>query len=146
LAKTNLLNLAVNPWHKNEVVPKNMKKLTVAKPLVGIALAICLIPVQAHAASHAPGPKLPPCGTYKVNKDRVIAGQKFPKGKYQIHAFGIPCSKVLGKKGLFAKFLKLKDNDPLPKPWKYLSEAVGAPKFSSSPRVGFRVQLISSSN
>jgi hypothetical protein len=146
LAKTNLLNLAVNPWRKNEVASKNMKKLTVAKSLVGIALAICLIPVQAHAASHAPGPKLPPCGTYKVNKDQIIAGQKFPKGKYQIHAFGIPCSKVLGKKGLFAKFLKLKDNDPLPKPWKYLSEAVGAPKFSSSPRVGFRVQLISSSN
>jgi hypothetical protein len=43
----------------NEVLLKIMKKLLVAKPLVGIALAICLIPVQAHAASPAPGPKLP---------------------------------------------------------------------------------------
>ncbi|KRO31697.1 MAG: hypothetical protein ABR64_03290, partial [Actinobacteria bacterium BACL2 MAG-121001-bin67] len=38
-----------------------------------------------------------------------------------------------------------KDKDPLPKPWKYLSEAIGAPKFSSGPGVGFRVQLISQS-
>ncbi|MSY81703.1 MAG: hypothetical protein F2695_06380, partial [Actinobacteria bacterium] len=42
----------------------------------------------------------------------------------------------------FAKFLKLKDKVPLPKPWRYLADAVGAPKFSSGPGVGFRVQLI----
>ncbi|MEY3108673.1 MAG: hypothetical protein RL730_1024, partial [Actinomycetota bacterium] len=93
--------------------------------------------------SHGAGPQTPPCGIYKVKKDEVIAGVKFPKGSYQINAFGISCSKVLGSKGLFAQFLKLKDKDPLPKPWKYLADAVGAPKFSSGPGVGFRVQSIS---
>ena len=71
-----------------------------------------------------------------------IVGVKFPKGTYQINSFGISCTKVMGSKGLFAKFLKLKDRDPLPKPWRYLADAIGAPKFSSGPGVGFRVQLI----
>ena len=48
----------------------------------------------------------------------------------------------MGSKGLFAKFLKLKDKDPLPKPWVYLADAIGATKFSSGPGVGFRVQLL----
>jgi len=111
--------------------------------LIAFALVLSLIPFSANSNSHGAGPQGPPCGIYKVKKDEVIAGVKFPKGSYQINAFGISCSKVLGSKGLFAKFLKLKDKDPLPKPWKYLSDAVGAPKFSSGPGVGFRVQSIS---
>ena len=113
--------------------------------LLAFALVLSLIPFSANSNSHGAGPQGPPCGIYKVKKNEVIAGVNFPKGSYQINAFGISCSKVLGKKGLFAKFLKLKDKDPLPKPWKYLSEAIGAPKFSSGPGVGFRVQLISQS-
>ena len=113
--------------------------------LLAFALVLSLIPFSANSKSHSAGPLGPPCGIYKVKKNEVIAGLNFPKGSYQINAFGISCSKVLGKKGLFAKFLKLKDKDPLPKPWKYLSEAIGAPKFSSGPGVGFRVQLISQS-
>ena len=113
--------------------------------LIAFALVLSLIPLSANSNSHGAGPQGPPCGIYKVKKDEVIAGVKFPKGSYQINAFGISCSKVLGSKGLFAQFLKLKDKDPLPKPWKYLSDAVGAPKFSSGPGVGFRVQSISQS-
>ena len=113
--------------------------------LLAFALVLSLIPFSANSNSHGAGPQGPPCGIYKVKKNEVIVGVNFPKGSYQINAFGISCSKVLGKKGLFAKFLKLKDKDPLPKPWKYLSEAIGAPKFSSGPGVGFRVQLISQS-
>ncbi len=111
--------------------------------LIAFALVLSLIPFSANSNSHGAGPQTPPCGIYKVKKDEVIAGVNFPKGSYQINAFGISCSKVLGSKGLFAQFLKLKDKDPLPKPWKYLSDAVGAPKFSSGPGVGFRVQSIS---
>ena len=113
--------------------------------LIAFALVLSLIPFSANSNSHGAGPQTPPCGIYKVKKDEVIAGVKFPKGSYQINAFGISCSKVLGSKGLFAQFLKLKDKDPLPKPWKYLADAVGAPKFSSGPGVGFRVQSISQS-
>jgi M6 family metalloprotease-like protein len=113
--------------------------------LIAFALVLSLIPFSANSNSHGAGPQGPPCGIYKVKKDEVIAGVKFPKGSYQINAFGISCSKVLGSKGLFAQFLKLKDKDPLPKPWKYLADAVGAPKFSSGPGVGFRVQSISQS-
>jgi M6 family metalloprotease-like protein len=113
--------------------------------LIAFALFLSLIPFSANSNSHGAGPQTPPCGIYKVKKDEVIAGVNFPKGSYQINAFGISCSKVLGSKGLFAKFLKLKDKDPLPKPWKYLADAVGAPKFSSGPGVGFRVQSISQS-
>ncbi len=101
---------------------------------------LCLIPVQVHAA----GPQLPSCGKYTVSNNQIIAGQEFPKGKYQIQAYGISCSKVLGKKGLFKKFLNLKDQDPLPKPWKYASGAAGTSKFSAGPGVGFRVYLSSS--
>ena len=90
----------------------------------------------------AAGPQTPSCGNFKVSTNELIAGVKFPKGSYQINAFGISCTKVMGSKGLFAQFLKLKDKDPLPKPWRYLAEAIGAPKFSSSAGVGFRVQLI----
>jgi len=123
-----------------------MKKLAITKSTITFALALSLIPISAHSASHAAGPQIPPCGTYKVSKNQIIEGQEFPRGIYRIHAFGISCSKVLGKKGVFGKFLKLKDKDPLPKPWMYLANAVGAPKFSSGPGVGFRVELISPSS
>ena len=99
-----------------------------------IALTIALVPFFG-VSSIAAGPQTPSCGNYKVTKNEVIAGFKFPKGTYQINAFGISCSKVMGSKGLFAQFLKLKDKDPLPKPWRYLADAIGAPKFSSGPGV-----------
>jgi len=114
---------------------------SLAKGLL-IALTLTLIPISTYGTDHA-GPKTPSCGNYKVIKDDVIVGVKFPKGTYQINAFGISCAKVMGSKGLFAKFLKLRDKDPLPKPWRYLADAVGAPKFTSGAGVGFRVQLIS---
>jgi len=106
-----------------------------------ITLVFALTPLSAFGTNHA-GPKTPSCGNYKVTKNEVIVGIKFPKGTYQVNTFGISCSKVMGSKGLFAKFLKLRDKDPLPKPWRYLADAVGAPKFSSGPGVGFRVQLL----
>ena len=104
-----------------------------------LILTLGLIP---NSLSNAAGPQLPSCGLFKLNTNEIISGVKFPKGTYQINAFGISCSKVMGSKGLFAQFLKLKDLDPLPKPWYYLESAVGAPKFSSGSGSGFRVQLI----
>ena len=112
---------------------------SVAKSLLR-ALVFALIPISTYSTSAA-GPQTPSCGNYKVTTNEVIVGVKFPKGTYQINAFGISCSEVMGSKGLFAQFLKLKDTDPLPKPWFYLADAIGAPKFSSAPGVGFRVQL-----
>ncbi|MGA0119764.1 MAG: hypothetical protein ACO3H9_05670 [Candidatus Nanopelagicaceae bacterium] len=104
---------------------------------------ICLaLVISSLSTSFAAGPKTPSCGNYKVKSNEVIVGVKFPKGTYQINAFGISCKKVMGSKGLFSKFLKLKSKDPLPKSWKFLENAIGAPKFSSGPGVGFRVQLI----
>jgi hypothetical protein len=105
-----------------------------------MALVFALIPISTYSTSAA-GPQTPSCGNYKVTTNEVIVGVKFSKGTYQINAFGISCSEVMGSKGLFAQFLKLKDTDPLPKPWFYLADAIGAPKFSSAPGVGFRVQL-----
>ncbi len=102
-----------------------------------LILTLGLIP---NNLSNAAGPQLPSCGLFKLNTNEIISGVKFPKGTYQINAFGISCSKVMGSKGLFAQFIKLKNNDPLPKPWRYLAEAIGAPKFTSGPGVGFRVQ------
>jgi hypothetical protein len=84
-----------------------------------------------------------PCGIYIVSKNEVIAGVKFPKGDYQIYTFGMPCNKVLGKKGILVTFLKQKDKDPLPKPWRYTTDTVGAQGFSAS-GIGFRVKLIGS--
>lgn len=106
-----------------------------------VAMTLTLIPTSTHSASAA-GPQTPSCGNYKVTTNEVIANVQFIKGTYQINTFGISCSKVMGSKGIFAQFLKLKDKDPLPKPWRYLSDAIGAPKFSSGTGVGFRVQLI----
>ena len=112
----------------------------VAKILL-MALFLVLTPISINPTIAA-GPQTPSCGTYKVTKNEVIVGVVFSKGNYQINAFGISCTKVMGSKGLFAQFLKLKDTDPLPKPWRYLAEAIGAPKFSSGPGVGFRVQKL----
>ena len=109
--------------------------------IIAISNVFLLTSLLSPAAFGA-GPQTPSCGNYKVTTNEVIVGVKFPKGSYQINAFGISCTKVMGSKGLFAQFLKLKDKDPLPKPWSYLADAVGAPKFSSGPGVGFRVQLI----
>ncbi len=113
---------------------------SIAKSLL-LALVFASIPIFTYSTIAA-GPQTPSCGNYKVAANEVIAGVKFPKGSYQINSFGISCTKVMGSKGLFAQFLKLKDKDPLPKPWRYLADAIGAPKFSSAPGVGFRVQLI----
>ena len=107
-----------------------------------VILAVVTLAGFSLTTTYAAGPQTPSCGNYKVTQNEVIAGVKFPKGTYQINAFGISCSKVMGSKGLFAQFLKLKDKDPLPKPWRYLADEIGAPKFSSGPGVGFRVQLI----
>ena len=119
-------------------------KRSIANGLL-IALILTLVPTSTYGTDHA-GPKTPSCGNFKVTKNEVIVGVKFPKGTYQVNTFGISCSKVMGSKGLFSKFLKLKDKDPLPKPWRYLADAVGAPKFSSGPGVGFRVQLLTSTS
>ena len=106
-----------------------------------LAIATALIPITSYSTMAA-GPQTPSCGNYKLTTNEVIAGVQFAKGTYQINSSGISCSKVMGSKGLFAQFLKLKDLDPLPKPWYYLESAVGAPKFSSGSGSGFRVQLI----
>ena len=100
-------------------------RVRIAKGLL-IALVFALIPISNYSINAA-GPQTPSCGNYKVTTNEIIAGVKFPKGTYQINAFGISCTKVMGSKGLFAQFLKLKDKDPLPKPWRYLVDAVGAP-------------------
>ena len=102
-----------------------------------VILTLGLTPINL---SNAAGPQVPSCGLFKLDTNEIISGVKFLKGTYQINAFGISCSKVMGSKGLFAQFIKLKDSDPLPKPWRYLADAIGAPKFTSGPGVGFRVQ------
>ena len=83
------------------------------------------------------------CGIYKIKKNEVIAGVKFPKGDYQVYTYSVACKKVLGKNGILATFIKQKDQDPLPKPWRFESDTVGAQSFSAS-GVGFRVKLIES--
>jgi len=105
------------------------------------AQLLALIPISIYS-SIAAGPLNVSCGNYKVTSSEVILGVKFPKGTYRINSFGISCTKVMGGKGIFAQFLKLKDKDQLPKPWRYLADATGAPKFSSGAGIGFRVQLI----
>ena len=102
--------------------------------------------ITAISNSHGADPQGTPCGTYNVKKDEVIAGVKFPKGNYQIYSYNIACNKVIGSKGFFTKFLKQKDKDPLPKPWKYLSNALEAGGFTSGPGVGFRVQIVPTTN
>jgi len=101
------------------------------------------VPLSTVPAAPTGGPKSPSCGLFRVTSTEVIAGQTFVSGQYQINTFGISCDEVMGDTGLFSQFLKLDDNEELPKPWRYLEGAVGAPKFVSEPSVGFRVQRIS---
>lgn len=116
--------------------------LKVERRLISLVLVVsCVLPINPAVAG---GPQTQSCGTYKVSKNETIAGQAFPKGIYILHAIGISCDKVIGKKGLFAMFLILPDNATLPKPWIYLAGAVGAPKFSAGQGIGFRAQRISS--
>ena len=114
--------------------------LKLLRALILVSTFLLAMPISSSVAG---GPQTPSCGTYKVLKDETIAGQAFPKGTYILHAFGLPCNKVIGKKGLFAKFLNLPDGAALPKPWIYLAGAIGAPKFSSGQGVGFRAERIS---
>ena len=101
------------------------------------------VPLSTVPAAPTGGPKSPSCGLFRVTSTEVIAGQTFLSGQYQINTFGISCDEVMGDTGLFSQFLKLDDNEELPKPWRYLEGAVGAPKFVSEPSVGFRAQRIS---
>jgi hypothetical protein len=107
-----------------------------------LILSMVLATVTGCSDDEGPGPKTPPCGIVEVTTDEVIAGVKFPKGKYQINVFGMSCDEVMGVEGLFNVFLQLGDNDVLPEPWSYLAGAVGAPKFVKGPSVGFRVERI----
>lgn len=120
---------------------KTQPKKNIIATILSLVAAFSLV-FSANTALAA-GPEGPPCGNYKVKTAENIDGRDFPKGTYMLHAFGISCKKVIGSKGLFAQFLKLKDGAPLPKPWISLTEAVGAPKFSSGNGVGFRAQLLS---
>ena len=88
-------------------------------------------------------PQSPSCGTFEVLEDTMIETRLFRKGTYVFHSIGVPCEEVLGAEGLFAKFLSLGDEVPLPEPWKSLTETVGSPKFATGPGYGFRAQRIS---
>ena len=112
------------------------------KGLRSATLSLIIFLSLTSNSSYAAGPQGPSCGNYTVTQDKIIAGQKFPVGTYVINAFGISCNLVMGSNGIFAQFLKLKDNAPLPEPWHYLADAIGATKFTSGPSIGFRVQEI----
>jgi len=88
-------------------------------------------------------PQSPSCGRFEVLEDMIVETRLFRKGTYVIHSIGVPCEEVLGADGLFARFLGLGDDAPLPEPWKFLTEAGGAPKFATSAGYGFRAQRIS---
>ncbi|MDG2088192.1 MAG: hypothetical protein P8J68_05570 [Arenicellaceae bacterium] len=105
-------------------------------------LAIVTIGVSVSVSVSAQ-PQVPPCGTLKVSKDTKIETRLFQKGTYQIHAVGISCKEVIGRDGLFAKFLSLGDDVPLPEPWESLIGVVGARKFVAGPGIGIRAQRIS---
>lgn len=109
--------------------------------IASLVITPLLLSSQFSASTSVASEQGTPCSIYKNSKNEVIAGVKFPKGDYQIYTYGMPCNKVLGKKGILATFLKQKDQDPLPNPWKYQSDTVGAQGFSAS-GVGFRVKLI----
>lgn len=117
--------------------------LAAATVAVTIAAAGSSTSSSARTSAAPPGPQGPSCGTWKVRKNETIDGRLFPKGTYRLNAFGISCAKVYGKYGLFDQLLSQAESTPLPKPWKFLTGAVGAPKFSAAPGVGFRAQRIS---
>ncbi|MGA0875237.1 MAG: hypothetical protein ACO3Q6_08380, partial [Ilumatobacteraceae bacterium] len=91
------------------------------RALIPVSTFLLMMPISSSVAG---GPQTPSCGTYKVLKNETIAGQAFPKGTYVLHAICLSCNKVIGKKGLFAKFLSLPDNAALPRPWIYLAGAI----------------------
>ncbi len=116
------------------------------KKIAGKIILLCCINFSSYSQwQKSAGPKTPPCGIVEVITDEVIAGVRFPKGKYQINVIGISCEEVMGEEGLFNKFLQLGDNEVLPEPWSYLKGAVGAPKFVKGPGVGFRVARVANS-
>ncbi len=106
--------------------------------IVSLGLSSCIKDEE----TQTPGPQTPTCGIVQVLTDEVIVGVQFPKGQYQINVFGMTCDEVMGNTGIFSKFLQLGDNDPLPAPWSYLKDAVGAPKFIKGAGIGFRVERI----
>lgn len=93
-------------------------------------------------SSYGQGPKTPPCGIVEVKTNEVIAGHQFPKGQYKVNVIGISCEEIMGKEGIFNKFLQLGNNEKLPEPWRYLEGAVGAPKFVKDSGVGIRVERV----
>ena len=107
-----------------------------------LAVATTTLTIAASGAVSA-GPQGPNCGTWKVRNDERIDNLLFPKGTYRLNAFGKSCATVSVKYGLFDQFLSQDDSTPLPKPWKSLTGAVGAPKFSAAPGIGFRAERIS---
>ncbi|MBK8609812.1 MAG: hypothetical protein IPL84_07650 [Chitinophagaceae bacterium] len=112
------------------------------KKLMNSLLVIGVVLIAVTSCSKQPGPQTPSCGIVEVTTNEVIAGQQFPKGKYQINVFGLSCEEVMGDEGLFSKFLQLGDNEVLPEPWSYLEGAVGAPKFVKGTGVGFRAERV----
>jgi len=107
------------------------------------ATRFVLLLVLSASVVLAQGPQGPSCGTFVVHKDTKIENRLFLKGTYQVNTMGISCEKVMGQYGLFDQFLSQEAATPLPKPWKSLSEAIGAPKFAAAPGVGFRAQRVS---
>ncbi len=118
-----------------------MKKLALSTVALLVVAAAAL--GIASTGADAAGPQTPSCGTFKVLNDETIDGRVFQKGTYRLNASGISCAKVRRKYGLFDQFLSQDDTTPLPKPWRSLAGAVGAPKFTAAPGVGFRAQRIS---
>ncbi len=116
-------------------------KLMISLLILGI-VSLGLLRCTKDKETQTPGPQTPACGIVQVLTDEVIVGVQFPKGKYQINVFGMTCDEVMGDTGIFSKFLQLGDNDPLPAPWSYLKDAVGAPKFVKGTNIGFRAQRV----
>ena len=107
-----------------------------------ISILVSMLSLMSSLA-FSQGPQTPSCGKFKILKDTKIVGHLFTRGTYEINVMGISCEMVMGKYGLLDQFLSQDETTPLPKPWKYLSEAVGAPKFVTDVGIGFRAQRIS---
>ena len=105
-------------------------------------LVVLFISAGLISSANAQGPQLPSCGNISILADSVIDGRQFKKGIYQLNTFGISCKEVVGLNGIVGVILGFGKDDKLPAPWSSLSAAVGAPKFSVSAAVGFRLQKI----
>lgn len=105
--------------------------------LLVLSLSAGLLP-----SAKAQGPQLPSCGNISILADSIIDGRQFQKGIYQLNTFGISCEEVVGLNGILGVVLGLRKEDSLPAPWSSLTGAVGAPKFSTSADIGFRLQKI----